>query len=86
MIALAAAPLLGCGDAERSPAAGRRSTGGSMASCFWQIMVEELVPRAHGLAPGVHTVEARAHDDTEWVRLERTALQQVVTWHVEILP
>jgi hypothetical protein len=46
---------------------------------------EELVPRAHGLAPGVHTIEARAYDDTEWVRLERTALEQVVTWQVEIL-
>jgi IgA Peptidase M64 len=37
-----------------------------------------------GLARGRHTVEARAHDDTEWVRLARTNMEQKVTWQVDI--
>lgn len=38
--------------------------------------------KAHNLQPGQHTIEARAYDDTEWVRQDRTALEQNVTWTV----
>ncbi len=37
-----------------------------------------------GLAPGSHTVIARAYDDTEWVRGDRNDLEQSVSWTVEI--
>jgi hypothetical protein len=37
-----------------------------------------------GLAPGSHTVTARAYDDTPWVRGDRSALEQRVTWTVQI--
>ncbi len=36
------------------------------------------------LAPGLHTVTARAYDDTPWVRLENTLLSQTIDWSVDI--
>jgi hypothetical protein len=53
----------------------------------------ELVAEDHGqlldlaqldLASGEHTVSARAHDDTEWVRGERGALEQTLQWTVQV--
>jgi hypothetical protein len=37
-----------------------------------------------GLAPGSHTVTARAYDDTPWVRGDRSRLQKTVQWSVTI--
>jgi hypothetical protein len=37
-----------------------------------------------GLAPGSHTVTARAYDDIDWVRGDRSDLEQRVTWTVEV--
>jgi hypothetical protein len=37
-----------------------------------------------GLGPGSHTVTARAYDDTEWVRGDRSALEQTVSFTVEV--
>jgi hypothetical protein len=36
------------------------------------------------LGAGSHTVTARAYDDTDWVRGDRSELEQSVTWNVEI--
>lgn len=36
------------------------------------------------LAPGMHTVTARAHDDTPWVRRNREELEQTVSWEIVI--
>ncbi|MDD9932126.1 MAG: M64 family metallo-endopeptidase [Myxococcales bacterium] len=53
----------------------------------------ELVAEDHGyrldltqleLASGEHTVTARAHDDTEWVRGDRAELEQTLEWTVQI--
>lgn len=38
----------------------------------------------NALAPGEHTVEARAYDDTEWVRDDRADLEQTVSWAVVV--
>jgi hypothetical protein len=37
-----------------------------------------------GLPPGNHTVTARAHDDTPWVRGDRSRLQRTLEWQVTI--
>jgi hypothetical protein len=37
-----------------------------------------------GLASGTHTVTARAYDDTDWVRGDRSSLEQSVTFNVVI--
>jgi hypothetical protein len=37
-----------------------------------------------GLDSGEHTVQAHAHDDTEWVRGERDALEQTLQWTVQV--
>ena len=37
-----------------------------------------------GLAPGTYTLEARAFDDTEMVRLETGTLEETVTWEVTL--
>jgi hypothetical protein len=36
------------------------------------------------LAPGTHTVTARAYDDTSWVRLTNNLLSQSINWSVDI--
>jgi hypothetical protein len=40
--------------------------------------------RPTGLAPGIHTVSARAYDDTPWVRGDRSRLQRTVQWTITI--
>jgi Ca2+-binding RTX toxin-like protein len=40
---------------------------------------------AHGLGPGEYTVTARAYDPTDWVRGDRSELEQTVTWTVDNL-
>jgi hypothetical protein len=45
---------------------------------------ELFSPSAFGVPSGRHTIEARAHDDTEWVRLARDSLEQVVSWEVDL--
>jgi hypothetical protein len=37
-----------------------------------------------GLAPGNHTIAARAYDDTPWVRGDRSRLEKTVQWTVTI--
>lgn len=37
-----------------------------------------------GLSPGDHQVSARAYDDTEWVRGDRSALEQTLQWTVQV--
>lgn len=37
-----------------------------------------------GLAPGAHTVTARAYDDIDWVRGDRKDLEQSVSWNIVI--
>jgi hypothetical protein len=37
-----------------------------------------------GLASGSHVVEARAYDDTEWVKGDRSALEQTVQWTITV--
>ncbi len=46
---------------------------------------EQFTPSAFGVPAGRHSIEARAHDDTEWVRSDREPLQQVVSWEVDLL-
>jgi len=36
------------------------------------------------LAGGTHTITARAYDPTDWVRINRDALEQTVTWTIEM--
>ena len=36
------------------------------------------------LTAGTHTVSAKAADITEWVRLDRTSLEQTITWEIEL--
>ncbi len=45
---------------------------------------EEFWPQSQGVSRGLHTIEARAHDDTEWVRATRGPLQQTIAWQVEL--
>jgi hypothetical protein len=45
---------------------------------------EVFVPAQFGVSRGTHTIEARAHDDTPWVRLDRARMQQTVSWQVRI--
>jgi hypothetical protein len=45
---------------------------------------EEFVPSQHGVKPGSHKIEARAYDDTPWVRLDKTRMKQTVTWNIRI--
>jgi len=40
---------------------------------------------AYGLGPGEYTVTARAYDPTDWVRGDRSQLEQTVTWTVDNL-
>lgn len=53
----------------------------------------ELVAEDHGyrldvaaldLPAGTHTITARAHDDTEWVRGDRSELEQTLQWSIEV--
>jgi hypothetical protein len=37
-----------------------------------------------GLAKGSHAISARAYDDTPWVKGDRTALEQTVTWNIAV--
>jgi hypothetical protein len=39
---------------------------------------------AKGLAKGSHTISARAYDDTPWVKGDRAALEQTVTWTIAV--
>jgi hypothetical protein len=39
---------------------------------------------AQGLAAGSHTIEARAYDDTEWVRGDRAELEQTLQWTIQV--
>jgi hypothetical protein len=39
---------------------------------------------ALGLAAGSHEVSARAYDDTEWVRGDRTELEQTLAWTIAV--
>tara|TARA_R110002020_G_scaffold367683_3_gene579543 strand:- start:3981 stop:5834 length:1854 start_codon:yes stop_codon:yes gene_type:complete len=36
------------------------------------------------LTAGSHTVSAKAADKTDWVRLDRTSLEQTITWQIEL--
>jgi hypothetical protein len=45
---------------------------------------EEFVPSQNGVTKGTHKVEARAYDDTAWVRLDKTSMKQTVTWNIRI--
>ena len=40
---------------------------------------------AYGFGPGEYTVTARAYDPTDWVRGDRSELEQTVTWTVDNL-
>jgi len=40
----------------------------------------------YGFGPGLYSVKAKAFDATDWVRVGRQALEQFVTWQVEITP
>jgi hypothetical protein len=39
---------------------------------------------AQDLAAGSHTIAARAYDDTEWVRGDRSELEQTVQWTIRV--
>jgi hypothetical protein len=39
---------------------------------------------AKGLASGSHKIIARAYDDTTWVKGDRSKLEQVVTWTIDV--
>ncbi len=39
---------------------------------------------AQALSAGSHTIAARAHDDTEWVRGDREELEQTVQWTIQV--
>lgn len=39
---------------------------------------------ALGLSKGAHVITARAHDDTEWVRGDRSDLEQSLQWTIEV--
>lgn len=41
-------------------------------------------PRTAGLAPGLHLVQARAVDPTDWVRIHRDRLEQTVSWNIKV--
>lgn len=43
-------------------------------------------PKALGIAPGSHSVRVKAFDNTDWVRLNRSTLEQTVLWSVVITP
>ncbi len=45
---------------------------------------ERFRPKSHRVSSGLHTIQARAHDDTEWVRAPRDLLQQTVSWQVDL--
>lgn len=38
----------------------------------------------HGFGAGTFTVTALAYDDTDWVRGNRDALQESITWTVQV--
>ncbi|HMY21071.1 MAG TPA: M64 family metallopeptidase, partial [Polyangium sp.] len=37
-----------------------------------------------GLSAGTHEIRAHAHDDTPWVRGDRSSLEQTITWTVQV--
>lgn len=43
-----------------------------------------FVPSAYITGSGLHTVTARAYDPTDWVRLDRSGMEQSVTWKVQL--
>lgn len=45
---------------------------------------ETFSPVEFGLDPGTYEIRARAYDPTDWVRMDRSQLEQTVSWNVRI--
>jgi hypothetical protein len=41
-------------------------------------------PKDYGFGSGIYEVTARAFDSTDWVRINRDALEQSITWTVKV--